>query len=220
MTRASFVGADEFVPSRAGIAALTAAVQRCRGCDLFETATQAVFSRGPADAALVLVGEQPGDLKDREGSPFVGPAGHLLERAMGDAGVDPADAHLTNAVKHFKFKQRGKRRIHQRPQRAEVVACRRWLVAEFRTLSPRVVVALGATAASSLLGPRFRLTQSRGELLPWPAASDMAADFSIADRHILATVHPSAVLRDPDRERAYAGLVADLNAAVNAARGD
>jgi uracil-DNA glycosylase len=137
---------------------------------------------------------------------------------MGDAGTDPADAYLTNAVKHFKFEQRGKRRIHQKPQRAEIVACRPWLVAEFRALAPRVVVALGATAAISLLGPGFRLTRSRGDLLLWPASSDRSADFPIADGRILATVHPSAVLRDPDRDRAYAGLVADLTIAVNAAR--
>jgi uracil-DNA glycosylase len=152
------------------------------------------------------------------GSPFVGPAGRLLERAMGDAGIDPADAYLTNAVKHFRFEQRGKRRIHQKPQRAEIVACRPWLVAEFRALAPRVVVALGATAANSLLGPGFRLTRSRGELLPWPASSDRPADFPTRAGHIFATVHPSAVLRDPDRDRAYAGLVADLTSAVNAAR--
>jgi DNA polymerase len=215
--REAFVGAQEFVPERGGLSALSHAVQQCQGCDLFRGATQAVFSRGSAHAAIVFVGEQPGDVEDKDGAPFVGPAGRLLERAMTDAGIAAKDAYLTNAVKHFKFEQRGKRRIHQRPRRSEVVACRPWLVAEFRALTPTVVVALGATAASALLGPRFRVSQHRGELLPWPASSDRAADFPPRDGHVLATVHPSAVLRDPDRDAAYAGLVADLRVAAGSA---
>jgi DNA polymerase len=212
-----FAGAQGFVPASGGMKALARAVQRCEGCDLFRSSSQAVFSRGSARAAIALVGEQPGDVEDKEGAPFVGPAGHLLERAMTDAGITAKDAYLTNAVKHFKFEQRGKRRIHQRPQRSEIVACRPWLVAEFRTLTPTVVVALGATAASALLGPGFRVSRSRGELLPWPASSDRAADFPPGDGHVLATIHPSAVLRDRDRDAAYAGLVADLRVAADAA---
>jgi uracil-DNA glycosylase family protein len=217
--RAPFPGAAEFVPASGGVRALATAVQKCRGCDLYRPATQAVFSRGSARAAIVLVGEQPGDIEDQEGVPFVGPAGHLLDRALADAGIDSGDAYLTNAVKHFKFEQRGKRRIHQKPQRSEIVACRPWLVAEFRTLSPRVIVALGATAASALLGTGFRVSRSRGELLPWPAASDRPADFPTGNAQVLATIHPSAVLRDPDRDRAYAGLVADLAVAARASGG-
>jgi uracil-DNA glycosylase family protein len=204
--------ASPFVPDGSGIGRLRAAVQDCRGCPLWRDTTQAVFSRGRTTAAVVLVGEQPGDIEDREGEPFVGPAGRLLDRALAEVGIEPADTYLTNAVKHFKHEVRGKRRIHQRPQRTEIVACRPWLLAEFRAVRPRIVVALGATAASALLGPRFRVTRSRGELLPWPGASDRPEDFPEApDGRILATVHPSAILRAPDRDEAYHDFVADLS---------
>jgi DNA polymerase len=219
---AEFPGAARYVPPDADAETLASAVQGCRGCDLYRFATQAVFSRGPTSAPVVLVGEQPGDAEDQQGKPFVGPAGRLLVRALRDAGITPGDAYVTNAVKHFKFTERGKRRIHQKPQRAEVVACRPWLVAELALTTPKVIVALGATAASALLGPRFRVTQSRGELLPWPASSDRPEDFPQPSGgrgvQILATIHPSAVLRAPDREEAYAGLVADLTTVAVAAR--
>jgi uracil-DNA glycosylase family protein len=214
------LGADPFVPSGADAGELAKAVQHCRGCDLYREATQAVFSRGPLDAPVVMVGEQPGDAEDEQGAPFVGPAGHLLVKAIVDAGIDKDNVYVTNAVKHFKFERRGKRRIHMKPSRVEVVACRPWLLAEFRLLTPRIVVALGATAGSTLVGPSFRVSQVRGQLLPWPDTSRAPEDFPDVDgAQLLATVHPSAVLRAPDRDKAYAGLVNDLRvvaAAVSA----
>jgi DNA polymerase len=219
MTRVSDVdkaGAEPFVPDQADLDGLRAAVHDCRGCHLYRDATQAVFSRGRADAPLVLVGEQPGDVEDRRGEPFVGPAGALLDRALADAGIDPADVYLTNAVKHFKFRldSRGKRRIHDKPGRLEIVACRPWLVAELARLRPRVLVALGATAAQSLAGPSFRVTRSRGQRLPWPGSAQRPADFPARPAVFVATVHPSAVLRSDNRDQAYAGLVADLAVAA------
>src|SRR5262249_28395255 len=149
-----------------------------------------------------------GDEEDVRGAPFVGPAGRLLVRALRDAGIDPPSVYVTNAVKHFKFEQRGKRRIHQTPQRVEIMACRPWLLAEFHLTRPRVLVALGATAAGALLGPAFRVTRSRGQLMAWPHASDRPQDFVAGDPahpiQVMATFHPSAVLRADDQERAYA----------------
>jgi DNA polymerase len=166
---------------------------------------------------MVLVGEQPGDVEDRRGEPFVGPAGAVLTRALAEIGLDQTQVYVTNAVKHFKFHldARGKRRIHDKPNRTEIVACRPWLTAEFGLLQPKVVVALGATAAQALAGPAFRVTRSRGEPLPWPASAEHPDDFP-ADRSavFLATIHPSAVLRADDREEAYAGFVADLAVAA------
>jgi DNA polymerase len=158
----------------------------------------------------MLVGEQPGDQEDRRGEPFVGPAGNVLDRALADAGIDRAQAYVTNAVKHFKFTSAGagKRRIHQTPDQREVVACRPWLMSELAILDPDVIVALGATAGKSLMGSDFRVTRSRGVLLEWPAREDEPA--ALATRFFLATIHPSAVLRADDREAAYAGLVSDL----------
>jgi DNA polymerase len=169
---------------------------------------------------MVLVGEQPGDIEDRRGQPFVGPAGVLLRRAVGDAGLHPDDLYITNAVKHFKFRQAGTRRIHQTPDRIEIVACRPWLLAEFALLAPQVVVALGATAGQALLGPSFRVTRLRGQLLPWPESAHHPEDFAQAGRQarVLATLHPSAILRADDREGAYAGLVADLTVAAGSLR--
>jgi uracil-DNA glycosylase family protein len=171
---------------------------------LYEHATQTVFGEGLAHAPLMFVGEQPGDREDREGHPFVGPAGSLLRRAMDAAGVDPRDAYITNAVKHFKFVERGKRRIHAKPKVTEVRACLPWLEAEIALVRPHVVVALGATAAQALLGPAFRLTAHRGELL----AARLAP-------RVLATVHPSSILRardDETRHREFAAFVQDLRA--------
>jgi len=218
------VSAAEFVPAGVGLDGLREAAAGCRGCHLYENATQTVFSRGPAAARLVLVGEQPGDVEDRRGEPFVGPAGKLLDRAVADAGLDPAQTYTTNAVKHFKFTPAagGKRRIHATPDAAEVGACRPWLVAEFSVLDPEVVVALGATAAKALFGPSFRVTKSRGVLLPWPASAADPEAFTHNDDAAhggafgLATLHPSAILRAQNREEAYSGLVADLKVAARA----
>ncbi|MFC0437555.1 UdgX family uracil-DNA binding protein [Kutzneria buriramensis] len=192
------------VPTRGGLTALRRAAAECQGCGLYRDATQTVFGAGPADARMVLVGEQPGDREDLAGEPFVGPAGMLLDRALGDAGIDRDEVYVTNAVKHFKFTlpARGKRRIHQKPSQGEVSACRPWLLAELDRVRPELVVCLGATAASALLGPDFRVSQRRGEIV---AAQGIPA---------MATVHPSAVLRAPDREAAYRGLVADLTVAA------
>jgi len=210
-----------FVPTGSDLDKLRAAARECRGCHLWEGATQTVFSRGGPDARVVMVGEQPGDVEDLRGEPFVGPAGVLLRRAVGDAGIDPEDLYITNAVKHFKFKRMGKRRIHQTPDRIEVTACRPWLLAEFAQLEPRVVVALGATAAQALLGPSFRVTKQRGQLLPWPESAYRPEDFAQAGgtARVMATLHPSAILRADDRETAYQGLVADLRIAAGVLAG-
>jgi DNA polymerase len=206
------------VPDGADLDTLRAAARECKGCHLWEGATQTVFSRGSADARVVMVGEQPGDIEDQRGEPFVGPAGVLLRRAVGDAGLDPDDLYITNAVKHFKFKRMGKRRIHQTPDRTEIIACRPWLLAEFAQVSPRIVIALGATAAQALLGPSFRVTKQRGVLLPWPESAYHAEDFAQpgGSAQVMATLHPSAILRADDREAAYDGLVADLTVAAGA----
>jgi len=212
--------AADFVPAGADLAELRAAARDCRGCHLWEGATQTVFSRGGQDARVVLVGEQPGDVEDQRGEPFVGTAGVLLRRALGDAGIDPADTYTTNAVKHFKFRRTGKRRIHQTPDRIEIQACRPWLLAEFAQVNPRVVVVLGATAAQALLGPSFRVTRQRGELLPWPESAYHPEDFAQpgGTAKVLATLHPSAILRADDRDTAYKGLVDDLQVAASVLR--
>nr|WP_232328162.1 UdgX family uracil-DNA binding protein [Kibdelosporangium sp. MJ126-NF4] len=175
----------------------------CRNCDLYKDATQTVFGEGPARARMVLVGETPGDQEDRKGAPFVGPAGRLLDRAMHDAGIERTDVYLTNAVKHFKFTERGKRRIHKTPNRTEVVACRPWLLGELDEVKPELVVCLGSVAAKALLGPSFLVTRHRGEFFDLPDSTAKAT----------ATVHPSAVLRADNRDDAYGDFVNDLVAA-------
>lgn len=195
---------------------LKAAASGCRGCELYEDATQVVFGRGDANARVVFVGEQPGDVEDQKGLPFVGPAGRLLREAVDAAGLDPSGVFITNAVKHFRFQLRGKRRIHQTPDQVHITACRPWLVAEFALLKPEIVVILGATAAKALLGPSFRVTRSRGELMPWPASAQHPADFPVAECQALATIHPSAVLRADDRDAAFNGLVGDLRVVAGA----
>ncbi|HEY7591599.1 MAG TPA: UdgX family uracil-DNA binding protein [Actinophytocola sp.] len=202
------MGAEEFVPARAGLGKLRTAAASCRGCELYKNATQTVFGAGPADARVVVVGEVPGDQEDRQGEPFVGPAGRLLDRAFDDAGLDRSTTYVTNAVKHFKFVERGKRRIHKTPSRTEIVACRPWLDAELDRVGPELVVALGAVAAKALLGQDFRVTKERGKVLP----------MGERDQRVLATVHPSSILRSDDREAAYQGLVADLAVAAKALR--
>jgi uracil-DNA glycosylase family protein len=180
--------AEPFLPDRLSLPALRAAAQGCRGCHLFAGATQAVFGEGTRTARLLLVGEQPGDREDLEGRPFVGPAGRELDAGLEAAGIDRKTVYVTNAVKHFKFEQRGKRRIHQKPNAAELAACRPWLDAELAVVRPDIVVCLGATAAQSLLGRGFRVTRQRGE----PIEAAPLADW------IVATIHPSAILRAPD----------------------
>lgn len=204
-TLGTYPTAAPFLPAERTRDALEEAVQRCRGCPLYARATQAVFGTGPAPAEVMLVGEQPGDQEDRAGKPFVGPAGRLLDRALADAGIARDRAYVTNAVKHFKWKARGPRRIHDKPSWREQVACRPWLDEELALVRPRALVLLGATAAQTLLGREFRITQRRGELVN----SDVA-------EIVLATIHPSAVLRADDRDTAFAGLVEDLRVVAHA----
>jgi uracil-DNA glycosylase len=194
--------AAPFVPETTSVKKLSVAAHECTGCDLYKNATQVVFGAGPNKARVMFVGEQPGDQEDRQGQPFVGPAGALLDKALDDAGIPRADVYVTNAVKHFSWEPRGKRRIHKKPRASEIKACRPWLEAELRAVKPTVLVCLGATAAQSVLGSQFKLTQNRGKV----QAS------ALADK-VVATVHPSAVLRAPDsegRRAAYESLVADL----------
>ena len=181
--------ATPFLPERRSLEALRTASSGCRGCHLWRGATQTVFGEGLKRSRLMLVGEQPGDQEDRQGKPFVGPAGKELDRGLDAAGIARSDAYVTNVVKHFKFEERGRRRIHQTPKRFEIDACRPWLDEELRVVEPEALVLLGATAAKALLGSSFRLTQHRGELLD----SDLA-------RIVTATIHPSAILRAADED--------------------
>jgi uracil-DNA glycosylase len=201
--------AADYLPERPTLKSLREAAAHCHGCDLYKDATQTVFGAGSAHAKLMFVGEQPGDTEDREGHPFVGPAGKLLRKALIEAGIDPHDVYLTNAVKHFKFVWRGKRRIHVKPKVIEVQACEPWLEAEIKVVRPHLVVALGATAAQALLGSKFRLTHHRGELV----SSELAP-------RVIATVHPSSILRAPDddtRRVAMAEFIGDLKKIAAAA---
>jgi uracil-DNA glycosylase family protein len=193
--------AADFLPEELSLDALRKAAGGCKACHLWELGTQTVFGEGPPGAAIMFVGEQPGDHEDRVGRPFVGPAGRLFDQALEAAGIDRSQTYITSAVKHFKWKARGKRRIHQTPNWAEVTACRPWLEAELKVVEPRVLVLLGATAAQSLLGRQFRVTQKRRKLVE----SDLA-------EAVTATVHPSAILRgEPEqRETELAAFVEDL----------
>ncbi|MFD3530740.1 UdgX family uracil-DNA binding protein [Streptomyces sp. NPDC058664] len=196
------------MPTRGGLPAHRRAAADCRGCPLYRDATGTVFGKGDKDARVMLVGEQPGDQEDREGVPFVGPAGRLLFRALRETGIDEEGLYVTNVVKHFEFTRdetRG-RRIHKTPSLRETLACHPWLEAELRLVAPELVIVLGVTAGRALLGPSFRVGTDRGVPRPLPGAEDGA--------RVLATVHPSAVLRAPDRETAYEGLVADLRTAA------
>jgi DNA polymerase len=194
--------AEPFLPPDRDLESLRRAAAGCRGCHLYEDATQTVFGEGGEGAEVMLVGEQPGDREDVEGRPFVGPAGKLLDRALEEAGIDRATVYVTNAVKHFKWQPRGKRRIHKKPGAEEIRACRPWLDAEIERVGPRVVVCLGATAAQALLGRTFKVTERRGELIETELAPI-----------VTATVHPSSILRAPDdetRERELRAFVRDL----------
>jgi len=199
-TKATGSAAD-FLPPTRSLEALREAAAGCKGCSLWKLGTQTVFGEGSDSAEIMFVGEQPGDQEDRAGRPFVGPAGQLFDKALAAAGIDRSLTYTTNAVKHFKWKARGKRRIHQKPNWSEMTACRPWLEAELEAVEPRVLVLLGATAAQSLLGRQFRVTQNRGTLLD----SDLA-------EAVTATIHPSAILRgDPEqRERELGAFVDDL----------
>ena len=194
-------GAQEYLPAHRSLPALAAAIHNCQGCDLYRNATQAVFGEGPRKAKIMFVGEQPGDQEDLKGKPFVGPAGHIWDKALAAAGLNRSDLYVTNAVKHFKFEERGKRRIHKKPRASEVVACRPWLNAEIETVNPEIVVALGATAALSVGGREFAIQKERGKLMAIPGG-----------RKLLVTVHPSFLLRlhDDDREAEFARFVDDL----------
>jgi DNA polymerase len=186
-------GAEVYVPEVHTLPVLREAVQGCHGCPLYKGATQAVFGDGPASARVMMIGEVPGDREDRAGQPFVGPAGQLLDDALVAARIAREDVYLTNAVKHFKFTLRGKRRIHDKPSRYEIEACLPWLGSELEAVDPEVIVLLGATAAQALLGRTFRVTKSRG--------IDLGADHPIGNaKHVFATVHPASVLRAPDDE--------------------
>src|SRR5919106_100069 len=191
--------AVEYLPDRLSLPKLREAASVCHGCDLWRDATQTVFGAGTRHAEVMFVGEQPGDQEDKQGAPFVGPAGRMLDKALEDVGIDRSQVYVTNAVKHFKWQPRGKRRIHQKPSWAELTACRPWLDAEISVVSPRVIVALGATAAQTLFGREFRVTKQRGEPVDSPLAE-----------LVFATIHPSAILRADDREAEYAGFVDDL----------
>jgi DNA polymerase len=195
-------GARVFLPVERSLPALRTAVQGCRGCPLYRDATQAVFGEGGEGAHVMLIGEQPGDSEDLAGKPFVGPAGRLLDEGLAAAGIPRGEAYVTNVVKHFKYTRRGKRRIHDKPNRYEVEACRPWLERELELVAPDIVVVLGATAAQALLGAAFRVTKERGIERETPLA-----------RHTFATVHPASVLRAPDedaRRGAHDAFVADL----------
>jgi DNA polymerase len=182
-------GAERFLPARKTLPALRSAVQTCHGCTLYREATQAVFGEGSVASRVMLIGEVPGDREDLEGKPFVGPSGKLLDEALAQGGIPRDEVYVTNVVKHFKYTQRGKRRLHDKPNRYEIAACKPWLAAELELIEPAIVVVMGATAAQALLGSSFRVTKSRGQVLE----TDLA-------RWTFATVHPASVLRAPDDE--------------------
>ncbi|MCU1258139.1 MAG: transcriptional regulator, Fis family, partial [Bryobacterales bacterium] len=190
-----------FVPVNASLEELQEAAERCQGCDLWRHATQTVFGEGATTAAAIFVGEQPGNDEDLAGKPFVGPAGKLLDRAFEEAGIDRRKTYVTNAVKHFKFVMRGKRRIHEKPGSLEIAACMPWLQAEIQVVKPKVLVCLGATAGQAVIGKSWRVTKDRGVFVP-----------SALAEYVMGTIHPSAILRveDADREREMARFIEDL----------
>jgi DNA polymerase len=202
--RSAYPGAAEFVPDTRSLSALRAASAQCRGCDLYADATQTVFGAGSRGARLVLVGEQPGDVEDTEGEPFVGPAGRVLRKALAEADLAETPSYVTNAVKHFSFRRAGKRRLHQTPRAGHITACRPWLQAEMGVLRPGVIVCLGSVAVKSLLGNDVRVLRDRGAVLE--------RDSAVGPASFVVTVHPSSILRTPseDRDAAYAAFVADL----------
>jgi DNA polymerase len=200
------VSARQFLPERISMASLREAARACQGCPLYKDATQTVFGVGPRSARMILVGEQPGNDEDLQGAPFVGPAGRVLDEGLCAAGIDRADAYVTNVVKHFKWTLQGKRRLHKKPSAREIAACIPWLEKEIELIEPEVLVCLGATAAQALLGRDFKVTRQRGQALPTPLA-----------RHAVATIHPSSILRqqtEADRRREIGQFVDDLKIAA------
>jgi len=193
-----FQTAEPFLPKHISLLALQKASRACRGCDLYKRGTQTVFSEGAREARIMFVGEQPGDKEDKAGHPFVGPAGGMLDKALEKAGIDRSQVYVTNAVKHFKWEPRGKRRLHSKPNAREVAACKPWLKAEVDAIQPDVIVALGATAAQAIFGRKFRVTKHRGE----PIADSFWAPC------VMATVHPSSLLRAPDEAARHAAITA------------
>jgi uracil-DNA glycosylase len=206
--RSAYPGAGQFLPERRSLSALRAAAAQCQGCDLYQDATQTVFGAGKASAAVLLVGEQPGDVEDKQGAPFVGPAGRILHRALNEAGLGETPTFVTNAVKHFHYRRAGNRRLHQTPRAGHINACRPWLQAEAAALDPEVVVCLGGTAVKSVFGDAVKVMRDRGILLE--------RDSAIGPGSFLVTVHPSAILRTPseDRDAAFDAFVADLKVAA------
>jgi len=204
------VSAADFLPTRKTLPALREAAKSCRGCDLWQRGTETVFGEGKPGAEVMLVGEQPGNEEDLQGRPFVGPAGRVLDKALAAAGIDRDDVYVTNAVKHFKWEPRGKRRIHKKPNGMQIAACRPWFDEEVNVVRPKVIVALGATAAQAVLGRDFRVTQSRGKVI------------STGGTPIIATVHPSSILRSPDDESRHAEMakfIDDLRVVASHIRG-
>jgi DNA polymerase len=194
--------ANDLIPPRATLTTLKAAAADCKACDLWKKGTQTVFGEGPRRSTVLFIGEQPGNEEDLTGKPFVGPAGKLFDNALAEAGIDRGQIYVTNVVKHFKWEPRGKRRIHKKPNAVEIAACRPWLEAEIAVVKPEVIVALGATAAQALLGPKFRVTKQRGQFIESTLAP-----------YVMATVHPSSILRAPDdetRRLEYRRFVDDL----------
>jgi uracil-DNA glycosylase family protein len=200
MRKSPIMTAAPLIPSHPTLEKLSAAAAGCRACDLWKRGTQTVFGEGSRRAKVMFVGEQPGDQEDLQGRPFVGPAGRVLDKALEIAGIDRNDVYVTNAVKHFKWEPRGKRRIHKKPRQLEIAACRPWLEAEIAVTKPEVVVCLGATAAQSLLGPKFKVTERRGEAIPSTLAP-----------FLVATVHPSSILRAPDEDARQEAMTAFVN---------
>lgn len=203
--------AQKQIPATPSLAGLAKLAQDCKACDLWKRATQTVFGEGRPDSKVMFIGEVPGDREDREGKPFVGPAGILLDKALEEAGIDRSVVYVTNAVKHFNWEERGKRRIHKKPRASEIAACRPWLDAEIERLRPEVIVCLGATAAQAIFGKDFRVTKHRGEFLESALAP-----------HVTATIHPSAILRAPDeaaRHEEMKRFVQDLKAIAKVIRG-
>ncbi len=210
MPRSPLMTAAPLIPHHPTLQKLREAADGCKACDLWKRGTQTVFGEGSSRAKVMFVGEQPGDQEDLQGRPFVGPAGRVLDKALEIAGIDRNDVYVTNAVKHFKWEPRGKRRIHKKPRQLEIAACRPWLEAEIAVTKPEVVVCLGATAAQSLLGPKFKVTERRGEVMPSALAP-----------FIVATVHPSSILRAPDeeaRQEAMTAFVNDMRTIANVLR--
>lgn len=206
MAKKPTTSAADFIPADHSLPALAAAAAGCQGCELYQHATQTVFGEGPQSARVMIVGEVPGDQEDRQGKPFIGPAGKLLDEALAEVGFDRSQVYVTNAVKHFKWEAQGKRRLHKTPRRIEVNACKPWLESEIAAVQPKLIICLGATAAQSLLGASFRVTQQRGEILP-----------SAFPAQVMATYHPSAILRAPTpeaRAQMRSDLVADLRKAA------